>query len=267
MEMKNINIKAIRIDGGTQSRVSLNESTVSDYADLIKDGVTLPPVVVFHDGSDNWLADGFHRFHAFSKAGKASIPANIISGTCRDAKLYAAGANGTHGLSRTNQDKRRAVEMVLEDADCAENWTDREIAKHCAVSVPFVGAVRRPETAEKQQANRDAHALQAAAKRNQITPKAAGEPQAAPIPEFAPEDEGPSPEEIAASQREAAEELEALRKIAAADDKLAAAIAEAAQLRALNRVLTERNNGLLNEKAELVRRITSLQRKLDKVPA
>jgi hypothetical protein len=84
-------------------------------------------------------------------------------------------------------------------------------------------------------------------------------------PAAAPADDGPSANEIAASQREAAEELEALRKIALSDDKVAAALAEAKQLRAMNRVLTERNNGLMNEKVELVRMIKSMQRKLDKL--
>jgi len=36
-------------------------------------------------------------------------------------------------------------------------------------------------------------------------------------------------------------------------------------LRSLNRVLQERNDGLLNEKSELVKRIKALQRKLDKL--
>ncbi len=59
--MKSINIKSIRVDGGTQSRVEINNDIVSEYAALIKDGAEFPPVVVFNDGADNWLADGFHR--------------------------------------------------------------------------------------------------------------------------------------------------------------------------------------------------------------
>ena len=70
---------------------------------------------------------------------------------------------------------------------------------------------------------------------------------------------------MAAAEREAAEELAALRQIALADDKVAAALAEAKKLRALNRVLQERNDGLMNEKTELVKRIKALQRKLDKL--
>ena len=78
-----------------------------------------------------------------------------------------------------------------------------------------------------------------------------------------PIDDGPSAAEVAASERAAAEEFDALRKIALSDDKLAALLEENKQLRAMNRVLTERNNGLLNEKSELVKRVKSLQRKLE----
>lgn len=149
--MKTINLKTIRIDGGTQSRVALNESVVAEYIECLP---ALPPIVIFFDGSDHWLADGFHRYHAYLKAGKASIPADVHTGTRRDAKLYSAGANWSHGLRRTNDDKRRTVAMLLEDAEWAE-WSDRKIADACGVSVSFVGAIRRPAVAEKQRAHRE----------------------------------------------------------------------------------------------------------------
>ena len=79
------------------------------------------------------------------------------------------------------------------------------------------------------------------------------------------DDDGPTAEEVAASEREAAEELEAIRRIALSDDKLAAVLAENKQLRAEVRVLKERRDGLMNENAELVKRIKALQRKLDKL--
>lgn len=150
-----IELNKIRIDGGTQSRTAVSDEVISEYATAITDGATMPPVVVFFDGVDNWLADGFHRYHAYRKAGLPSIPATIKNGTCREAKLHAAGSNGAHGFRRTNADKRRAVQMVLEDEDCAQTWTDREIAKHCAVSHSFVAAIRNPEKAATQQANRE----------------------------------------------------------------------------------------------------------------
>lgn len=75
----------IRIDGGTQPRERLCEDTVADYSEAMKAGDQFPPIVVFCDGSDNWLADGFHRFHAACKAGIAELPADVRTGTRQDA--------------------------------------------------------------------------------------------------------------------------------------------------------------------------------------
>lgn len=263
--MKKLNLNAIRIDGGTQSRVSLNEATVAEYAELIADGVTLPDVVVFFDGSDHWLADGFHRLHAYRKAGRASIPADVRDGMRRDAMLFSAGSNGDHGLRRTNDDKRRSVQMLLDDEDARE-WSDQKIAKHCGVSVPFAGAVRRPAVAAKQQEHRKAAAPKAEPDCNPITPlSTVGEIKKA-APASAPaEDHGPTDEEIASSQKAVDDELAELRTIALADDKLAEALAAVKRLTALNRVLTERNNGLMNEKNAAIELAKKLQRRLDKM--
>lgn len=151
--MKKININVIRIDGGTQPRERINMEVVGDYAEAVKVGIEFPAVVVFHDGVEYWLADGFHRYHAHKQAGKASIEADVRSGTQLDAKLYAVGANGSHGLRRSNEDKRRAVQMVL-DEPTWHSWSDRKIAEACGVGHPFVAALRRPAVAEKQQEHR-----------------------------------------------------------------------------------------------------------------
>lgn len=147
----------VNIGGGTQSRVALNEEVVSDYADVIRKGGTLPPVVVFHDGGAYWLADGFHRFHAHRQARAEDIEADVHTGTKRDAVLYSVGANAHHGLRRSNDDKRRAVQTLLDDAEWSQ-WSDRQIAEACGVSPPFVAAVRSPEAAQRQQINRKASA-------------------------------------------------------------------------------------------------------------
>ncbi len=126
--MKTINIKTIRIDGGTQSRVEINNEIVTEYAEAIKAGSEFPAVVVFNDGVDNWLADGFHRFHAHNQAGKASIAVDVRPGTVRDAKLFSFGANGRHGQRPTNADKRKSVSEMLADSEWAK-WSQERIAK------------------------------------------------------------------------------------------------------------------------------------------
>lgn len=140
-EVADIATADIVTTGGTQSRVSLSESAVAEYADAMQQGATLPPIVVFHDGSTYWLADGFHRVMAATRSGVEWLPAEIKRGTKRDAILYSVGANSAHGLPRTNADKRRAVTMLLEDEEWAA-WSNHEVARRCAVSAEFVRQVR-----------------------------------------------------------------------------------------------------------------------------
>jgi hypothetical protein len=96
---------------------------------------------VFYDGSDYWLADGFHRVEAAKSLGLVEIAADIRQGTRRDAVLYSVGANTSHGLRRTNEDKRRTVMMLLNDEEW-RGWSDNRIAQLCGVSQPFVSSMR-----------------------------------------------------------------------------------------------------------------------------
>jgi ParB-like chromosome segregation protein Spo0J len=117
---RRLDVGLIRIDGGTQSRAEIEGSVVQAYAEDIADGAIFPPVVVFHDGEVYWLADGFHRHKAHVQAGKKKVPVDVRQGTRRDAILYSVGANAEHGLRRSNDDKRRAVLTLLNDAEWAK---------------------------------------------------------------------------------------------------------------------------------------------------
>lgn len=244
-------VSSIRIDGGTQSRSAINEQVVSEYVEALKGGATFPPVTVFHDGADHWLGDGFHRYHAHRQAGMDSIAADIRDGTRRDAVLFSVGANGSHGLRRTNEDKRKSVQTLLDDPEWAQ-WSDRQIADACDVSAPFVGAMRRPEVAERQKENRAKAAKQAAAEDlgdcNRITPD---EPDPAPPDETAELRERLA--EQATQFEETLAENIAMSKVVEADDKLAEAMAQIKQLTAENLKLRERINGLTNEATEAKR--------------
>jgi hypothetical protein len=143
---KALKLAHIRTDGGTQPRVQLSEEAVADYAEALSEGAQLPPVTVYFDGSEYWLADGFHRFHAHRKIDALQILADVREGTRRDAVLHSVGANAAHGLRRSNADKRQAVETLLKDAEWS-GWSNREIARACGVSDVFVGKVRESLTA------------------------------------------------------------------------------------------------------------------------
>ena len=141
-----LTINLLRRDGGTQPRAGLRTDVVDGYAEALADGATFPPVIVFYDGTDHWLADGFHRAMAFEQAGRTEIPADIRQGTRRDAVLFSTGANATHGLPRTREDKWRAVETLLLDEEWGK-WADREIGRKTGTHGTFVAKVRSALTA------------------------------------------------------------------------------------------------------------------------
>lgn len=130
--MSNIAIAKIRQDGGTQPRAQINLFTVGDYAEEMRAGVRFPDVVLFFDGSDYWLADGFHRVLAAIHAGLEAINADVRQGTLDDARWHSYGANATHGLRRTNEDKRLATESALQHP-YASKYSDEQIALHVGV--------------------------------------------------------------------------------------------------------------------------------------
>lgn len=139
---QSVEIAKIRMDGGTQPRSKLFEEVVEDYAEDMKQGSTFPPVIIYFDGEEYWLADGFHRVRAKQAIGATEVTAEVCLGTQRDAVLYAVGANAAHGLRRTNADKRRAVKRLLRDYEW-QKWSDREIARRCGVDHKTVGNLRK----------------------------------------------------------------------------------------------------------------------------
>lgn len=142
-----IDLSKIRIDGGTQNRVQIDQDTVQEYSNSITEGATFPPVTVFFDGASYWLADGFHRYHAHQSIGALNISAHVINGTQRDAVLHSVGVNATHGLKRTNADKRKSVDTLLNDPEWSK-WSDREIARQCYVSNHLVADIRKSHLGE-----------------------------------------------------------------------------------------------------------------------
>lgn len=132
-DTKTLKLDEIRIDGGTQPRVAIDEGIVDEYAEQYSNGVDLLPVTVFFDGTAYWLADGFHRYWANRRIDCEYIFTEVHPGTQRDAILYSVGANAAHGLRRTNADKRKAVLTLLEDKEWGA-WSDSDIARQCRVN-------------------------------------------------------------------------------------------------------------------------------------
>lgn len=129
-----------------QLRTARDPQTVKRYAEAYREGVAMPPVVVFEENGPNGpiyhLADGHHRVAGARAAELTGINAIVKPGDRRAAVLYAAGANGQHGLPLSNDDKWAIVATVLADAEWVQ-WSDREIADRCHVSATLVAKVRK----------------------------------------------------------------------------------------------------------------------------
>ena len=146
----------IRIDGGTQPRAELLIEVMKDYAERMQAGVKFPAIIVFFDGKEYWLADGFHRIGAHLRAFGEDTPieAEVIQGTQSDAQWYSYGVNKTHGLRRTNPDKERAVRAALQHPKGAGS-SNYQIAEHCGVSEFMVRKHRKASTAIESKSDGD----------------------------------------------------------------------------------------------------------------
>ena len=125
---------------GMQVRARLCEETVKEYAEAMAAGAKFPPVIVFHDGTDYWLADGFHRLEAWKRNGVDSIKAEVKEGSRIDALKFAFCANNSHGLRMSNEDKRNAVKIAYENRiamELGEVPSARSVAEMCGVSHTF----------------------------------------------------------------------------------------------------------------------------------
>lgn len=144
MATKALSVDLIRIDGDTQNRKSVNEETIADYAltwSSANGQVLFPPLDVFHDGSDYWCADGFHRLLGAIKAKRGSVPCEIHKGGAREAFLFGCHANTKHGLRRSNADKRFAVERLLSDDEWCK-LSARKLSEMAGVSHQYVLTVK-----------------------------------------------------------------------------------------------------------------------------
>jgi len=132
-------ISKIIVDAGTQSRISLEKSVVAEYAKAMAEGAVFPPLSAVKHEDSYYLTDGFHRLEAKKQNGEISVDCTVEEGTIADARWKALSMNATHGLRRTNADKKHAVKIAIE---MRPELSDRAIAEHCAVSNTYVSNLR-----------------------------------------------------------------------------------------------------------------------------
>ena len=147
--MYELRIDQIQILEELQSRASTDWKHVDELVELLQSGGQFkePPVVFRQgpDGDEYFLADGFHRVHAYKKAGIESAMFDVRAGgttAFRHAKLWSIQSNFAHGLKRSPADKRRAVEMLLTDDEWSTK-SDRWIAEQAGVSPSTVASIKQ----------------------------------------------------------------------------------------------------------------------------
>jgi hypothetical protein len=119
---RKVPLRRLTLDKAMQPREKIDGATVDRYAELLLEGVALPPVVVVLDGEKQfWLGDGFHRVYAHEKAGLREIEAEVHIGSKIDAILIALRANAEHGRPRSDKDLRRAYRLAVQH-DLVKPW-------------------------------------------------------------------------------------------------------------------------------------------------
>ena len=264
--MKTIKLDDIRIDGDTQGRAVIDQPTVYNYLEHMKEGDEFPKMLTVFDGTTHWLVDGFHRYHAYKLLGTKEVEIDYKPGTLEEAQVLSFGVNGKHGKPRTKEDKRRIVEAAIAHP-LLKDKTNYELAKICEVSRSFVASVRDPETKKKQAENMDRHIKKKAAKINESASSLTTN-DAAPRNDGEPDPyagEAPDEDEIRAAELAQQADIDAMYKLLDSDDALKTAHEEIKRLNHLNSQLDVRIRGLMNEKNEAIKQCKKLQKELDKL--
>jgi hypothetical protein len=265
-----IDLKLIKIEG-TQSRAALNTEVVDEYAEAMRCGAKFPPVKLFFDGSDYWLADGFHRYFGSKAAEIDTINADIENGSKDDAILYSIGSNISHGLRRTNADKRHAVSMIL-NHPVWSGWSDRAIATEAGVSHVFVANLRK-ELNEKVVTVTTTPtpvlevATEKAEKQEIAAPKESVKPHLNLVNNLDQEHQLTNEElaEVEQYEAELKAKAELIEQLLEADDVLAELKQISIKDKAMIEILTSRNNGLMNENAALSKLLKKANDKLSRL--
>jgi hypothetical protein len=265
-------LSKIRIDGDTQARAKLNNDVVAEYAAHMRDGDIFPPLILFYDGSDHWLADGFHRYFAYKQQAQLEVDVEIKEGTKDDALLYAFGANGKRGLSMNHADFKAIIKRMLAHPEWSQ-WTNTTIAKHIGCSSMTVGRIKKelekeatPSEPVKKYKDKDGNEREVDTSKLS-TKKKAADPE--------PETDSEAIGELADVIEQLKEENTKLKDAVALGQFDATEIEKIdvqetlESLREENRVLRIENEALKTsrdqyqkENAELIRTVKSLQKKL-----
>lgn len=272
--MRKVKLNDIRIDGGTQGRVVIDQQHVYHMVEMMKEDYEFDPIDTNFDGVTYWLVDGFHRYHAYKLMGIKEVTVKYVPGTQAEAVIRSYGVNSRHGLPRSFEDKKKIVEEALANPELKDK-SNYEISKICVVSQPFVAGVRDPEKKKKQKESKeknikkkadqleDKKQIENTSVTNQISSENTTPRESPDLNNGAAPDE----EELRANELALQADMDVMYKMLEADDALATAHAEIKRLNLAYAQLDVRFKGLMNERNQAVKMVKELQKQLDKLKA
>lgn len=264
--MRKVKLSDIRIDGGTQGRVEIDQRHAYQIVEMMKEGWEFDPIDTNFDGVTYWMVDGFHRYHAYTLLGIKEVEVKYIPGTLDEAIIRSYGVNARHGKPRTVEDRQKIVEDALANP-LTKDKTTYEIAKICVVSQSFVAGLRDPAKKKKQKEAKEKYIQKKAQELPSQTNTPENTSQTSSEKTTAVSGDAPDEAELRANELSMQADMEMMNKILESDDVLVTLKDEVTRLTHQNSQLEVRLHGLMNERNEAVKMVKKLQKELDKLKA
>lgn len=146
---RDVLLNEITLDLGLQFRLDvkgtggIDEKHVLDLMHVIADGADTDPVILYRVDKALLMVDGFHRFEAYQRSQRTSIPAIVRDGTYEDAEEAAENANLQFKKALGDESKKyifaRRVQRGYQTGGVSwNNLSDKAIAAELGVSYDTV---------------------------------------------------------------------------------------------------------------------------------
>lgn len=142
---RDVRLNEITLDLGLQFRLDvkgtggIDEKHVLDLMHVIADGADTDPVILYRVDKALLMVDGFHRFEAYQRSQRTSIPAIVRDGTYEDAEEAAENANLQFKKALGDESKKyifaRRVQRGYQTGGVSwNNLSDKAIAAELGVA-------------------------------------------------------------------------------------------------------------------------------------
>ena len=126
-------LTAILVDLEVQSRVAMDMEHCRFLSGELAISGELKPILVFFDGDKYWLANGFHRYHVYKKAGRSQIRCIVRPGGKAEAIVESARNNDGASKEKKSEDRKKSIRMLLQIPEW-RNKTAKEIGDYVGLS-------------------------------------------------------------------------------------------------------------------------------------